>query len=74
MNLQEMMRWQGINPDDGSRGIVSDLQFGAQLGNAMSVNVLKLVACSWACAKRLGAGWVGEWASECRHFAFGARL
>ena len=42
MNIQEMMRLQGIDPD-GFHQVVSDSVMGQQLGNAMSVNVVEQV-------------------------------
>ena len=40
MNIREMMRLQGILPDDVNV-VVSDIEMGKQIGNAMSANVME---------------------------------
>ena len=40
MSINEMMRLQGILPDD-IKVAVSDVELGKQIGNAMSVNVVE---------------------------------
>ena len=42
MNIKEMMRRQGIDPDNFKQ-VVSDSVMGQQLGNAMSVNVMERI-------------------------------
>ena len=42
MNIKEMMRLQGIDPETFKQ-VVSDSVMGQQLGNAMSVNVMERI-------------------------------
>ncbi len=42
MTLQEMMKLQGMRPDSFFK-VVSDMELGQQIGNAMSVNVVERI-------------------------------
>ena len=42
MNIKEMMRLQGIDPENFKQ-VVSDSVMGQQVGNAMSFNVIELI-------------------------------
>ena len=43
MSLNEMLRFQGMNPADLKHDNISDKEFGQQIGNAMSVNVIERI-------------------------------
>ena len=53
MNLHEMRRLQGI-ADSDLKQVVSDAQFGAMFGNAMSVNVLERICVDFCLPATLG--------------------
>ena len=64
MKLEEMFRLQGMNPHHFSK-VVSHSQFGMQIGNAMSVNVIERVILRALNAANLGdcSNAIDRWAN-----------
>ncbi len=62
LNRQELCRLQGMNPHK-LKAAVSENQFGKQLGNSMSINVLERVLARLLCAAGLAGELPDRWAS-----------